>query len=393
MRLYDFARNPKNMKKYDLIIVGAGIMGTFHAFHAAKMGKKVLLLEKDNRPVGSTIQNFGQVVPSGLDAYWQKFGIRSLEIFDELQAEADFTLVKNGSVYIASDEEELNLINEVAELHDKFGYTQEILSKTATNVLFPDINSDYIKGSIFYPKEYSVNSSEFIYKLIAYCVEKLDVDYKNHTAVINVEEQNGEVKVETADREVFLSEKVIICSGYVFNLLFPEIYRNSGLIVSKLQMMKTEPLKQFNLKANILTGLTIRRYESFEECPSFAKLQTPDHLLELKKWGIHILFKQLPDGSIIVGDSHEYAGVNEVENLGLGVSDYINNLMKNEAELILNIPRKSYAQTWAGYYAQHPDGIFEHKISENIEIRTGIGGKGMTTSAGYAEAKINQLFR
>jgi D-hydroxyproline dehydrogenase subunit beta len=322
------------MKKYDLIIVGAGIMGTFHAFHAAKIGKKVLLLEKDNRPVGSTIQNFGQMVPSGLDDYWQKFGIRSLEIFDELQAEADFTLVKNGSVYIASDEDELNLINEVAELHNKAGYSQEILSKTATKVLFPDINSKYIKGSIFYPKEYSVNSSEFIYKLIAYCVEKLGVDYKNHTAVINVEEQNGEVKVETAAREVFLSEKVIICSGYVFNLLFPEIYRNSGLIVSKLQIMKTEPLKQFNLKANILTGLTIRRYESFEECPSFAKLQTPDHLLELKKWGIHILFKQLPDGSIIVGDSHEYAGVSEVENLGLGVSDYINDLMKNEAELI-----------------------------------------------------------
>lgn len=158
-------------------------------------------------------------------------------------------------------------------------------------------------------------------------------------------------------------------------------------------MMKTEPLKQFNLKANILTGLTIRRYESFEECPSFAKLQTPEHLKKLKKWGIHILFKQLPNGSIIVGDSHEYAGVSEVENLGLGVSDYINDLMKNEAELILNIPRNSYAQTWAGYYAQHPDGIFEHKISENIEIRTGIGGKGMTTSAGYAEAKINQLFR
>jgi D-hydroxyproline dehydrogenase subunit beta len=393
LRLSDCARKFGKMKKYDLIIVGAGIMGTFHAFHAAKLGKRVLLLEKDNRPVGSTIQNFGQVVPSGLDAHWQKFGIRSLEIFDELQANTDFTLVKNGSVYIASDEDELTLINEVAELHNHAGYSQEILSKTATKVLFPDVNSDYIKGSIFYPKEYSVNSSEFIYKLIGYCVEELGVVYKNHTAVINVEDQNGEVKVETADREVYLSEKAIICSGYVFNLLFPEVYRNSGLIVSKLQMMKTRSLKQFNLKANILTGLTIRRYESFEECPSFSKLKTPDHLLELKKWGIHILFKQLPDGSIIVGDSHEYAPVSQVENLGLGVSDYINNLMKNEAELILNIPRNAYSQTWAGYYAQHPDGIFEYKVSENIEIRTGIGGKGMTTSAGYSEFKINQLFR
>ncbi|HEY1054910.1 MAG TPA: TIGR03364 family FAD-dependent oxidoreductase, partial [Emticicia sp.] len=38
-----------------------------------------------------------------------------------------------------------------------------------------------------------------------------------------------------------------------------------------------------------------------------------------------------------------------------------------------------------------PDEIFEHDISPNIHIRTGIGGKGMTTSAGYAESVIAGL--
>ena len=255
--------------KYDLIVVGAGIMGTFHAYHAAKLGKKVLLLEKDNRPVGSTIQNFGQIVPSGLDDEWLPYGTRSLEIYDELKNLADFTLLKNGSVYIASDDDELTLIQELEQIHTSTNYDCQFLDKRSTVQKFPDLNADYIKGALFYPEEYSVNSSEFIYKLIDFCQEKLGVYYLNRSSVSHIEESSNGVKVETTDKRIFFSEKALICSGYVFNLLFPEIYKNSGLILSKLQMLKTKPLKQFNLKANILTGLTIRRYESFEQCPSF----------------------------------------------------------------------------------------------------------------------------
>lgn len=331
--------------KYDLILVGAGIMGTFHAYHAAKLGKKVLLLEKDNKQVGSTIQNFGQIVPSGLDSEWLHYGTRSLEIFDELKNLANFTLVKNGSVYIASDDDELTLIQELEQIHTSTNYHCQFLDKRTAVQKFPDLNSDYIKGALFYPAEYSVNSSEFIYTLIDYCKEKLGVHYLNRSSVIHMEESPNGVKVETTEKRIFYSEKAIICSGYVFNLLFPEIYKNSGLILSKLQMMKTHPLKQFQLKANILTGLTIRRYESFEGCSFFKNLKTPDHLKEMKNYGIHILFKQLPDGSIIVGDSHEYAPVEKVEDLSLGVQEYINNLMKVEAKRILDIAPENYSQT------------------------------------------------
>ena len=66
---------------YDLIITGAGALGSFHAYHACKKGLKVLLLEKDLQPQEATVRNFGQVVPSGLSrGKWQNYGRRSLEI-------------------------------------------------------------------------------------------------------------------------------------------------------------------------------------------------------------------------------------------------------------------------------------------------------------------------
>ena len=88
---------------YDLIIVGAGVLGTFHAYHAAKAGLRVLLLEKDRYPVGATVRNFGQVVPSGLAGRWFEYGRRSLEIYRDIQQETDLTVRANGTIYVASD--------------------------------------------------------------------------------------------------------------------------------------------------------------------------------------------------------------------------------------------------------------------------------------------------
>lgn len=380
------------MKKYDLIVVGGGILGTFHAYHAARKGKKVLILEKDNRPVGSTVQNFGQVVPSGLAGKWFDLGRRSLEIYAEISRSADLSVTSKGSVYLASDEDEWQVAQEMSELHTDLGYENLLLSPKGIKDKYPYVKKEYARGGIFYPRDLSVEPHLMIYRLLEFVRESHGVDLITSKAVIGCEDTAEGVELTLAGHEKHLADKVVICSGYVFNILFPDIYRQSGLIVSKLQMMKTNPMPGVKLEGNILTGLTIRRYESFEQCPSFAQLQTPESLQELKKWGIHILFKQGADGSIILGDSHEYAGVGEVENLGLGSKDFIDELMLKEASRIVDFDVRNIAQKWSGYYAQHPDEIFEFDVSPNIHIRTGIGGKGMTSGAGYAEEVINGLY-
>ena len=68
--------------------------------------------------------------------------------------------------------------------------------------------------------------------------------------------------------------------------------------------------------------------------------------------------------------------------------------MLNEAKRITNLDNWTVDSTWAGFYLQGTTSeIFTKVVDDVIHIINGIGGKGMTTSAGYAEAKINQLFR
>ncbi|MFC0181676.1 FAD-dependent oxidoreductase [Pseudarcicella hirudinis] len=109
--------------------------------------------------------------------------------------------------------------------------------------------------------------------------------------------------------------------------------------------------------------------------------------------GIHILFKQALDGSIIVGDSHEYAPVNESANFDFGIEMHINDLILKEARRMMKLPDWRIQNYWAGYYAQTSDGgIFEHQIENKIYIATGIGGKGMTTAPGYSKKRIADIF-
>lgn len=381
-------------KKYDLIIVGGGILGTFHAYHALVKGLEVLQLEKDNFPVGSTARNFGQVVPSGMSGEWFDYGVRSLEIYQSIQREFDISVRNNGSYYIASDHEETQVMQELAIHYNRKGYPHSVWNQAQVCTKFPDLKSDYVKEAIVFEQELSVEPETMIRRLhlyLKYKFPKYTLQYD--TTVLACDSHASGATIKTTNHQEFHAEKVVICNGYEFKLLYRELFEDSGLQISKLQMLRTTPLPHIQLPGNILTGLTIRRYESFEAyCPSFQQLSVPEHYEELKKWGIHILFKQALDGSIIIGDSHEYAQGTQLEELGFSINAHINQLMLDEANRILPIDQRQIATSWSGFYAQHRDHIVEKNIDDRIHIRTGIGGKGMTASAGYAEQSIVNLY-
>lgn len=260
---------------YDLIVIGAGVLGTFHAYHAARAGQRVLLIEKDSYPVGATVRNFGQVVPSGLAGRWFDYGRRSLEIYRDLQAQTDLTVRANGTVYVASDADEWTLAN---ELHDRYvgmGYASELLSRAQCLDKYPALQPDYVVGGLFFGQELSVEPEQMIGRLIDFVQHKHGVDYRPGSAVVDVQRSAaqsnyGGAIVTLASRQRFAAGRVLICSGHEVRLLFPDVLADAGLVVSKLQMLLTEPMPDVALPGNILTGLTIRRYEAFAECPSYA---------------------------------------------------------------------------------------------------------------------------
>lgn len=381
--------------KTDLIIIGGGVLGTFHAFHALKNGLTVTLFEKDKQPFGATVRNFGQLVPSGMDIKWQQYGRESLNLYKEIQQEIDLTVRQNGTVYIASNEEELLLLEELAQINKANNYASKLLTKEECINQFSGLKQSYAIGGLFFPEEATVDSIFMIHQLQKYLIDKYQLRYIPYTTIKSCESVNtNTVKVTASNNEVYVAFKVIICSGSEFKLLYPEVFNESDLEVTKLQILQTKPQEDFTLKGNILTGLSIRRYESFSECASYAaiKAKEPKNTLE-KKWGIHIIFKQGVDGSIYFGDSHEYADAKNADLLGYELNMDIDNFMIQEAKKIFDFPTWDLQRKWTGIYSQCKNkDVFQKTIDKNIHIVTGIGGKGMTGSGGFSKDNIATIF-
>jgi len=386
-------QHPIHQKKYDLIVVGAGILGTFHAYHALKMGLKVALLEKSKAPKGASTQNFGQVVPSGMNVKWQRLGRKSLAIYKNLQNQVDISLRQNGSVYIASNEEEVTLLEELASINKSNDYNSTLLTKEACLQRWPGLKSSYCKAGLFFPEEVTLNARVAIHRVIQFLVEQQGLDYFPHSMIIDVEAANQECIVVDSEKKVYLSEKVVICNGSDFQSLFPRLFCGSDLQATKLHMLKTNIQPTQRIPGNILTGRTIRRYESFAECPSYAAIKArEDNNTFAKEYGIHMLFKQLPDGSIIIGDSHEYADAKDQDDLGNDLDNNINRFMMDEAMKIFDLQTWKIEQAWYGMYSQCKEqDIFQHSIEDCIHIVTGIGGKGMTGSPAFARENIYKI--
>jgi FAD dependent oxidoreductase TIGR03364 len=379
---------------YNLIIAGAGALGSFHAYHACKKGLKVLLLEKDLYPQEATVRNFGQVVPSGMSrGKWQLYGRRSLEIYKSLQKKFDISVRQHGSVYIASDETELALINELRDINRKDAYPSMLLKQADCMKKYPGLKENYCRGALFYPEEITVEPGKMIHQLIAYMQEQLSLTYQPNTLITFCDFVNGKCIAEDNTGKAYTSDKILICTGRDFRNLYPDIFYKSDIEVSKLQMMRTAPQENYLLNGSVLTGLSIRRYESFKECPSYASLKGGNIEERFKKWGVHILFKQATDGSIIIGDSHEYANAKEQDTLGFEVNLEINHIIIEEAKRIFDLPNWNMTAYWNGYYAQSKkQDLFKKQPAINIHIITAIGGKGMTAIAGLAEETIKELF-
>ncbi|WP_340064730.1 TIGR03364 family FAD-dependent oxidoreductase [Ascidiimonas aurantiaca] len=380
-------------QKFDIIIIGGGILGTFHAWHALKNGLRVCLVEKDNSPRGATTQNFGQVVPSGMNTKWQKWGRESLDIYKDIQSSFDISVRQNGTVYLASDQEEEQLLRELKNINKTNDYHSVMLTKKECLDRYPGLSKNYVVAGLLYPQEVTVEPRTMIHRLQKYMQETLQLVMKTNFLAVRCEKTNNGVEVTGAHNENIIAEKVIICSGADFKYLYPNLFWESDLQVSKLQMMQTVPQKNYELKGSVLTGWSIRRYESFSECPSYPGIKANESNDSLqKKWGVHILFKQAADGSIIIGDSHQYANAAKADELGYDLNLDIDRFIMKETKKIFEFPTFDIQRKWYGTYAQCKNhDIFQKTIDNHIHIVTGIGGKGMTGSAGFARHHIGNL--
>src|SRR5271167_4170540 len=93
---------PSLPRPFDVAIVGAGICGLAHALAAARRGKRVVVVDRDQQSNGASIRNFGFVTITGQQAgeCWRR-ARRSRDVWAEIAEAAEIPVLQRGLLMIA----------------------------------------------------------------------------------------------------------------------------------------------------------------------------------------------------------------------------------------------------------------------------------------------------
>lgn len=378
----------------DVLVIGAGILGTFHAYFAAKKGLKTILLERNQNPSDASTRNFGMIVQTIVetDTEWSQFALASREIYQAIQSETDITVKNPGSLYLASTETEIRVLKEFA-INYALTYFCQYLASDEVHKRYPFVQASYCQGALLFPNDLTIEPRSLLSRLIPFVQRTGPVEYIPQTTVVAVETSGQGYRVRDARGNIFTARHIFVCSGAEYRTLFPEVFLVSGLKVCKLQLMQTIAQPHPILPHSLLSGLSIQRYPAFKSCPSYALLQEQASEEYIHDYGIHLLFKQAADGTVIIGDSHEYTTFEEANRGEEYTNCHINEVILRYGQRMITLPSWDLQTIWNGYYLIHPQRpIYSETLDGAIHIVTGIGGKGMSTGPGFAKQHIDTVF-
>jgi FAD dependent oxidoreductase TIGR03364 len=375
---------------WDLIVIGAGILGTSHAYYAAKRGWRVLLLERGDWPGEASVRNFGTLMAGSLVAEWRRRGMDSIAFYRELATQAGFAFFPSGSLYQVTTPAEAAVLEEFARLGPREGCRCELVEPEHTRALNPLLERRHVRLALFFPDDARVEPRGLFRRLIPWLTRELPVQYRSGTVAVEIWASGGEACVRTADGAELHARHAVVCNGSHLRTLFPERFKAAGFERCKLLMLRTVAQPHLRLPTTVASGLTLRRYPAFAGCPSFAGLGREPAAPGVLQAGIHILTVQDPDGSFVVGDSHEY-GTGDLSEI---LDARLEALILSEARKLIELTNWEVAERWHGVYAVPKNGeLYRTTIDKVIHIVTGIRGKGMTTGPAVARETIDALAR
>jgi FAD dependent oxidoreductase TIGR03364 len=368
----------KRSSKYDVAIVGAGIVGLSIAYTAAQQNKRVVVFEKNPKAAGASIRNFGMLWPIGQpQGEHRNRALASREIWKKITSEAGIWMVENGSLHLAYHDDEMQVLEEFIQ-SESTNESLKLIAPKEVEQYNSIVKKEGLKGALWSDTEMLVDPREAIEKLPEFLQKKYKVEFQFGTAITQVD---GNYLYSFDDQ--WIAEEVYVCSGSDFETLYPQVFKDTAITKSKLQMMRGElPHEKTHMGASLCAGLTLGHYASFAHCPTLKEVvaRYDQENILYKKYGIHVLLSQNGKGEFSIGDSHEYGW----EMMPFDKEE-INELILNYLHSFTNLQNLKITERWNGVYPKLPGHNFlVEKPQPEVTIVNALGGAGMTLSFGLA---------
>ena len=384
----------------DVVIVGAGIVGLAHAAHAVANGLTVAIVERDHHAVGASVRNFGHCCITAQSGELYELAQTSRKYWLEFAERAGFWAAEAGAVVLARTDAEMAVLRELSDAREP-GQV-ELLSPTETRARLgaghagDGTSSDWhdggawpgLVGGAFLRDDLRVDPRTTVAKLAEWLSQQPGVELHWNTAALGFSQDADGTTVQTS-RGAFSAKQVFVCVGHDVDYLFPDLAAEHKIQRCALQMSLAAKPSGVEFAPAVLTATSMLRYPAFTDMPAAAALreEVAANQPELLEIGANVMFTQRPDGTLILGDSHNYH-----RTAGPFLDEAVTTALNTEIAASIGEPLE-IIQRWQGVYASSGVApILVREVQPGVTVVSVTSGVGMTLSFGLAHRNMSRLY-
>ncbi|QGV80468.1 TIGR03364 family FAD-dependent oxidoreductase [Streptomyces ficellus] len=366
-----------------IIVVGAGVVGTMHAWQAVERGHEVVQIERESEARGASLRNFGQIWVSGRAGGEElETALRARELWEGVGARVPGLGFRPiGSLTPVRTDLELAVAEAAAARPDAAARGFRLVTADDARAMNPALRGDF-RAALWCERDAAVEPRTAQLALR----EALRASGR-YTFLPGREVRDvvGDDAVRDDHGDVHTGDAVVLCTGAWLGGLVREVAGEVPVRRVRLQMMQTGPLGE-PLTTSVADADSFRYYPAYDSAAlDTGQPQEPvaaAHRMQL-------LMVQRLDGGLTIGDTHEYEHPFAFDTL----EDPYEHLTR-VVESLLGRPLPPVRRRWAGVYAQCTDTtrvVHRQRVRDRVWLVTGPGGRGMTCSPAIAETTANEL--
>jgi len=349
---------------YDVIIVGAGSVGTPTALYLAEAGVQTLVIDScASVGQGASKAAIGGIRATHSDAAKIRTCLKSIEIFSrwEEQYGDDIEWTRGGYSFVAYREHEEKILKDLLAVQQSYGLDIGWLDRDDLLEVVPDLNRDDLIGGTWSPGDGSASPLLATYVFYRRSLE-LGAEYRFNETVSEIIQENGRVRGVVTDRGSCEAPVVINAAGAGAG----DIARMAGIDVPVVpdshEAGVTEPVAPF-LKPMIV---------DIRPADGSANYYFYQHATG------QLIFCATPDPPITGTDRRETSG-------------FLPHIARRMVDLMPRLKNIKVRRTWRGLYPMTPDASPIVGRVEEVEgyiHAVGMCGQGFMIGPGLAHVLV-----
>jgi D-hydroxyproline dehydrogenase subunit beta len=346
---------------YDVVILGAGIVGAACADECARHGMRVALIDRDGVGGGATASGMGHlVVMDDSDAQFALTRYSQL-LWQQLRTElpADVEYEPCGTIWVAADELEMAEVHRKRAYYERSGVPTVVLDQGALERLEPNLREG-LAGGLLVPEDgvlYPPCAAQFLMERALAAKAKLHLG-----SVLEA----GKGRVRLSDGQEFVAATIVNAAGAWASEITP------GFIVKKRKghLAITDRSPGFLRHQLVELGYLKSAHSSSDDSVAFN-------------------VQPRRTGQILIGSSRQYEAEHPEVDDGILVR-----MLRRAQQYMPALAGMSIIRVWTGFRAATPDKLpLIGPLPEDptLYLATGHEGLGITTSLATARLLVDHL--